>query len=307
MSKRNLAFLISAYVLLALIVLTSAKAASHRHFVNISGGHKHPIRDCSELHIQFDERDAVVQSEERTLTKSEAAVLQVHPYENGGVEVIGWDKETYSVTACKAAAGSGNAAERILSQITMSTENGRVSTKGPAGDDDWTVYLLIRAPKSASIELDTMNGPISLYDVNGKLTARAHNGPISLKSFSGEADIKAVNGPIGVEDSSGTIRIHTENGPISVSLTGKAWSGTGLSADAQNGPLTLMVPYGYQSGFVVETRNYAPMSCQASICDNARKTWDDNNRRIEYGAAPAMIRLSTVNGPVSVRDQTEKL
>jgi len=32
MSKRNLAFLISsAYALLALIVLTSAKAASHRH------------------------------------------------------------------------------------------------------------------------------------------------------------------------------------------------------------------------------------------------------------------------------------
>ena len=130
MSKRNLAFLISAYVLLALIVLTSAKAASHRHSVNISGGHKHPITDCSDLRIQFDERDAVVQSEERTLTKSEAAVLQVHPHENGGVEVVGWDKETYSVTACKAAAGSGDAAERILSQVTMSTENGRVSTKG---------------------------------------------------------------------------------------------------------------------------------------------------------------------------------
>src|SRR3989475_12498598 len=96
-----------------------------------------------------------------------------------------------------------------------------------------SVYLLIRSPKSASIELDTMNGPISLYDVNGKLTARAHNGPISLKNFSGEADIKAVNGPISVEDSSGDVRVHTENGPISVSLTGKTWSGTGLSADAQ--------------------------------------------------------------------------
>jgi DUF4097 and DUF4098 domain-containing protein YvlB len=128
-----------------------------------------------------------------------------------------------------------------------------------------------------------------------------------LKNFSGEADIKAVNGPISVEGSSGSVRVHTENGPISVSLSGKTWSGTGLSADAQNGPLTLLVPNGYQSGFVVESRNYAPMSCQASICDNARKTWDDNNRRIEYGAAPAVIRFSTVNGPVSVRDEREKL
>jgi DUF4097 and DUF4098 domain-containing protein YvlB len=248
-----------------------------------------------------------MRSEEKTLSKSEAAVLQVHPHENGGVQVVGWDKDTYSVTACKAAAGSGDAAERILSQITMSTENGRVSTKGPADDDDWTVYLLIRAPKSASIDLDTMNGPISLYDVNGKLSARAHNGPISLKNFSGEADVRAVNGPISVDGSSGNVRVHTENGPISVSLAGKTWSGTGLSADAQNGPLTLMVPSGYQSGFIVESRNYAPMSCQASICDNARKTWDDNNRRIEYGSTPALIRLSTVNGPVSVRDEREKL
>ena len=46
-----------------------------------------------------------------------------------------------------------------------------------------------------------------------------------------------------------------------------------------------MVPTGYQSSFVVESRNYAPMSCQGSICDHARKTWDDNNRRIEYGTA----------------------
>ncbi len=152
-----------------------------------------------------------------------------------------------------------------------------------------------------------MNGPISLYDVDGKLTARAHNGPISLKNFSGDAEITAVNGPISLEGSSGSVRIHTENGPISVALAGKTWSGTGLSADAKNGPLTLMVPNDYQSSFVVESTNYAPVSCKASICDNARKTWDDNHRRIEYGNPPAMIRLSTVNGPVSVRESREKL
>src|SRR5467141_233686 len=307
MSKRNLAFLISAYVLLALIVLTSAKAASHRHSVNIRGGHKHPITDCSDLRIQFDERDAVVRSEEKTLTKSEAAVLRVNPHRNGGVQVVGWDKETYSVTACKAAAGSSDEAERTLSQITMDIDHGKISMKGPGDENEWTVELLIRTPKSATIDLDTMNGPISLHDVDGKLTARATNGPISLKNFSGEAEITAVNGPISVEGSKGSVRIRTENGPISVALEGKTWSGTGLTADAHNGPLTLMVPSGYQSSFVVESTNHAPVSCKASICDNARKTWDDEHRRIEYGNAPVMIRLSIVNGPVSVRDSREKL
>src|SRR5713226_8993218 len=291
MPRRSLFFLISFSALLAL-GFTTARANRHHHSFNISSGHRQPATDCSDLRIRFDDQDA--------------AVLQVHPHSNGGVQVVGWDKETYSVTACKAAAASGDA-ERTLSQITMSIEGGRVSTKGPADDDEWTVYLLICTPKSASIDMETMNGPISLYDVDGKLTARAHNGPIRLKNFSGDAEITAVNGPISVDGSKGSVRIHTENGPISVALEGKTWSGTGLTADAKNGPLTLMVPSGYQSSFVVESTNYAPVSCKASICDNARKTWDDEHRRIEYGNAPAMIRLSTVNGPVSVQESREKL
>jgi hypothetical protein len=306
MPRRNWFFLISISALLAL-GFTTARANRHHHSVNISGGHKQPATDCSDLRIRFDDRDAEVRSEERTVTKSEAAVLQVNPHRNGGVQVVGWDKDTYSVTACKAAAGTGEEAERVLAQIKMSIENGKVSTNGPGDDEEWTVYLLIRTPKSASIDMDTMNGPISLYDVDGKLTAHAKNGPISLKNFSGDAEITAVNGPISLDGGKGNVRIHTENGPISVELEGKAWSGTGLSADAKNGPVTLMVPNGYESSFVVESTNYAPVSCKGSICDNARKTWDDEYRRIEYGNAPTMIRLSTVNGPVSVRDSREKL
>ena len=306
MPRRSWYFLISVSALLAL-GFTTARANRHHHSVNISGGHRQPATDCSDLRIRFDDRDAMVRSEEHTLTKYEAAVLEVHPHRNGGVQVAGWDKETYAVTACKAASGSGEEAAEILSQIKMSIENGKVSTSGPGDDEKWTVYLLIRAPKSASIDMDTMNVPISLYDVDGKLTARAKNGPISLKNFSGDAEITAVNGPISLDGGRGSVRIHTENGPISVELQGKTWSGEGLSADAKNGPVTLMVPSGYQSSFVVESTNYAPVSCKASICDNARKTWDDEHRRIEYGNAPAMIRLSTVNGPVTVRDSRENL
>jgi hypothetical protein len=296
--------LIFASALIA-IGLSAAPAASRHHSVNISGGHKHPATDCADLRMRFDDRDAVVRSETRTLSKAEAPVLKVHPHANGGTQVVGWDQNNYSVTACKAVAPGGDA-ERTLSQITMSIENGAVSTHGPSGEDeDWTVYLLIRAPKSASIDLDTMNGPISLYDVDGKLTAHAHNGPISLHNFSGDADITAQNGPISMEGSSGNIRIKTENGPISVDLKGTSWSGAGLSADAQNGPVTLRVPSGFQSSFVLESTNHAPMSCRASICGSARKTWDDEHRRIEYGSSPAVVHLSTVNGPMSVEESRD--
>ncbi|HXJ05070.1 MAG TPA: hypothetical protein VNH65_08230 [Candidatus Acidoferrum sp.] len=279
----------------------------HRHSVSISDGHHQPVTDCSDLRIRFDDRDAVMKSEERTLTKADAPTLRVRPHTNGGVQVEGWNKDVYSVVACKAAANYDGDAERVLSQIKLSVQSGEVSTSGPDGEHDWTVYLLIRAPKASVIDLETANGPISLYSVDGKLTARATNGPITLRDFSGDADVRASNGPITITGSSGNVHVHTENGPISINLTGKTWSGAGLSADAQNGPLTLSVPADYQSSFSVESRNYSPMSCRASICDNARKTWDDNNRRIEFGASPAMIRLSTVNGPVSVRSSREEM
>jgi len=305
MPRRSLFFLIALSALLAL-GFTSARASRHHHSVNISGGDRYPANDCSDLRIRFDERDAVVRSEEHTLTKAQAPVLRVSPHTNGGVQVTGWDNDTYSVTACKAAASYSDA-ERILSQITMSVEGGRVSTRGPGGDEDWTVYLLIRTPKGATLDMETMNGPLSFYEVDGKLTAHANNGPISIRRFSGDAELTAVNGPISLEGSMGNLRVHTENGPITVDLAGNSWSGQGLTADAKNGPVTLRVPSGYQSSFVVESTHYAPVSCKASICDNARKTWDDDHRRIEYGSGPAMIRLSTVNGPVSVQESHDRL
>jgi hypothetical protein len=273
----------------------------HRHSMSMSGGHREPATDCSDFHVRFDDRDAVTESEERTVTKADAPTLRVRPHKNGGVQVQGWDKDTYSVTSCKFASNEDGSAQRILAQMTLSVKNGEVSTNGPSDDGEWAIYLLIRAPKGSVIDLETANGPLSLYGVDGKLTAHATNGPITLRDFSGDADVRAANGPITITGSSGNVRIHTENGPISINLKGTTWSGAGLTADAQNGPLTLSVPSDYKSSFSVESRNYSPMSCHASICDNARKTWDDNNRRIEYGSSPAMIKLSTVNGPVSIQ------
>jgi hypothetical protein len=279
----------------------------HRHSVSMSGGHHEPVTDCSDLHVRFDDRDAAMESEERTVTKAEAPTLRVRPHKNGGVQVQGWDKDAYSVTSCKFASKEDGDARRILSQMTLSVRNGEVSANGPSGDGDWTIYLLIRAPKASVMDLETVNGPLSLYQVDGRLTAHATNGPITLRDFSGDADVRAANGPITISGSSGNVRIHTENGPISINLKGTTWNGTGLTADAQNGPLTLSVPSDYKSSFSVESRNYSPMNCRASICDNARKTWDDNNRRIEFGASPAMIRLSTVNGPVSIQSSHEEM
>jgi DUF4097 and DUF4098 domain-containing protein YvlB len=259
-----------------------------------------PAADCSDLDIRLNDERPMIQSEERTLTRAEAPVLRVHEVQNGGIQVHGWEKDSYSVTACKAAVGSD--AQRLLSEIKLSVQGGEVSVNAPSGrHDDWTVFLLIRTPRSADIEVSAHNGPVSFYGVNGKLTTRATNGPISMKDCSGEADISAENGPISFSGTSGKLRLHTQNGPITVSL-GANWDGSELVADAVNGPLTLRVPSGFHSSFLVESNGHSPVSCHASICSDARKTWDDDHRRIEYGSGSPVIRLSTENGPISVAD-----
>jgi hypothetical protein len=265
-----------------------------------SSHHDGPAADCNALHIRLNDERPTIEPEERSVSKSEARVLRVHPLKNGGAQVQGWDKDTYSITACKAAVGSD--ARQLLSQIKLSVKDGDVSVDGPSSEsNDWTVFLLIRTPKAADVEVTTHNGPVSFYSVDGKLHARATNGPISVEGFSGEADISAENGPISFEGNAGKLRLHTQNGPISVSVGGSTWTGDGLVADAVNGPLTLHVPSGFQSAFLVESSEHAPVSCHASICSETRRTWDDDHRRIEFGSGSPLIRLSTHNGPISVQ------
>ena len=157
--------------------------------MSIPLGHRHdgPADSCDDLRIRLHDERPEMQEEERSVSKGEARVLRVHPMRNSGAQVMGWDKDTYSVTACKAVIGSD--AQRLLSQIKLKVEGGEVSVEGPSRNgDDWTVYLLVRTPKSADVELTTHNGPASFYSVDGKITARAGNGPISLENCSGEAD-----------------------------------------------------------------------------------------------------------------------
>lgn len=282
------------------VALTAAPGFADRHHTrSVSANDEKPVTDCSALHITFDDREAVVQSEERTITKEEAPNLRVVAEKNGGLQVRGWDKENYGVTLCKAAEAGGDA-EAMLAQIKLKVQGGEVSVSGPADHERWTAFLLVSSPKGAALDLSVHNGPMSISGVNGKVTAQAVNGPVTLKNSAGEISLTAENGPITVTGSSGKLSVRTQNGPVDVELRGQSWTGEGLEAHATNGPVTIRVPSGYQSGVLVESDGNGPFRCKASVCAEGRKTWDEDQKRIEFGTGPAVVRVSTVNGPVSV-------
>jgi len=271
--------------------------------LDYDANHEEAATSCSDLHVRFDDETPIMDSEERTLTKSEASVLHIDNLVNAGVQARGWDKETYSVTACKFADRRNSDAKGLLSQIKMSIEGGHVSVTGPNHSDheQWAVQLLVRTPRGANLEIKTQNGPASFSEVTGKIYVRAENGPVSMSNCTGEADVSSHNGPISISGKSGKLKLHTENGPISIALQSPDWTEGGLVADAVNGPVSLSVPSELNTSFVLESNGHSPVTCNASVCKNARKTWDDDDhRRIEYGNGTPVIRLSTVNGPLTV-------
>ena len=260
--------------------------------INISHDGDDRVTTCADLNVRFDDERARMVSEEVPI--GQVRSLKISNAYNGGIHVVG-EGSAYSVTACKAASIPSE-----VGKIRVSVRDNEIVTDGP-DNTDWAIFFLVRAPRNAVLDLSTKNGEISVRDLTGNVTARAKNGPVSLKNTSGTIDAKSVNGPVSIAGGSGTVKLSTTNGPLSVKLDSE-WQGN-MEGSTQNGPLSVRIPRGYRSGMIVESLGHGPISCRASACGEARRTWnDEDERRIEIGSATANVRLSTVNGPVAVKE-----
>jgi hypothetical protein len=281
-----------------LLAATTAQARGWRHHENVStsGGGREGVTRCSQWHVEFGDHDAAVAEESVTIPSSEASPLVASPSENGGITVIGSDGKDFEVTLCKAAEDDE---AQALAGIRLVRAKGRLSVEGPA-DAEWTAHLIIHAPRNASVDLETHNGPVSVSDFSGTARISSENGPVSLRRSSGAIEVRTTNGPIHFEGASGKVRLEAENGPLSVHLQNSAWTGGELEGRTQNGPVHLDIAENYASGVLVATAGRSPVHCGAEACRKARRNWDDDGKTIAWGADKPVVRLSTENGPVSI-------
>ncbi len=287
-----------AFTLFSFGTLTSTASASH-HGLNISIDGDQPITACDQIRVRSDGRE-VARSEDRLTLPETSSTVRVRAAQNGGIYVYGSDRKDFAVLNCKIATDDDEAtAERRLVGIKTSFDGGQLSVSGPE-DGDWTSCLIVQAPRSSSLSLSGLNGPISFSGMSGKVEVQNTNGPLSIKDSSGEISADITNGPISYAGGSGDVRLRAENGPIAVKLAGTSWDGKGLDAESTNGPLALKMPNNYTSGVLVQTRGYSPFHC--SGCETAHKDFDDNNKSVQFGTGPTLVRLSTVNGPVSINE-----
>lgn len=283
----------------ALIIAPSLFAHDHGHSQNvtINTDDFEELTSCSQIRVTFDNEPAVRAEEE--LPVSSLRSMKITSDKHGGVRVLGWDQPRYAVTVCKAAASPS-----LLGQVGARLSGNEITSTGP-DDGQWVVYLLVRTPRNATLDVSAHNGPIGLHSVNGTLTVHAQNGPIAIKDSSGTIDATTVNGPISLSGGSGNVKIAATNGPLAVKLNGARWDGS-LEATTQNGPVSLKIPRNFGSVVDLSVKGHGPISCKADACRDLKRSWRDDDemapRQLTFGSGARNVTLSTVNGPVVVKE-----
>lgn len=297
---RKTMFFLTVLVLGFCLIFEPAGAQDRKHrSTTISTSGEKGITDCEQVRMRIGDGETVRSQLVQTVPRSAISALQVRSSKNGGIHIQGWNRDEYSITACLAAAGdNANEAKALLDQLKLSVSDGKVTVEGPS-PQDWIAYLIIQAPNGATLDLESGNGPIGVSGFSGNIQARNVNGPITFHDVNGQVRADVQNGPITVSGSGGDFRLSAQNGPLTIELDGSQWSGGELEGSTQNGPLTLKLPESYQSSVRIDASKHSPVECRAIQCQQAVRTWDRPSV-IQFGDTTPVIRLSTINGPVTI-------
>jgi Toastrack DUF4097 len=226
-------------------------------------------------------RDREQYCDVREQTISARSQLRVDGRENGGIEVIGSDRnDILVISKIQAQAESQSDAKDIADHIRIQIGDD-IRADGPTTRwrSSWSVSYEIHVPRKTSLDLTANNGGISIDNVDGRIEFETNNGGISLTGVAGN------------------VRGSTTNGGVDVELAGERWSGEGLDVRTTNGGVEVAIPANYNARLETGTVNGGmdigfPVTIQGRL-----------NRRLttQLGAGGQLVRVTTTNGGVTLR------
>jgi hypothetical protein len=201
---------------------------------------------------------------------------------NGGIEVIGEERQDIALEARVIAQDSGRDEAQSLAREVKIVTTGTIHAEGPQtwgfSHRSWSVNYRLHVPRHLAAQLHTVNGGIKVINVVGVIDAGTTNGGLTLDDLGGE------------------VHATTVNGGLDVRLGGNQWSGAGLVAKSTNGGVSVKAPDHYSAHLVAETVNGGisvgfPITIQGKINHHI-----DTN----IGQGGATLHFQTVNGGVSI-------
>lgn len=210
-----------------------------------------------------------------------AGVLQVNARPNGGINVVGWDRNEVLVRArIQAQARTAETANRIGSEIRLHAAGSEISATGPRreGRESWSVSYDVFVPRGQELNLQSTNGGLRIVDVSGRLEMQTTNGGITLDGVSG------------------AVTARTTNGGVRITMAGGQISPDGLDIRTTNGSVRLALPEGVNAHLEARTTNGGmtvdfPVQIQGRI---------GKSLSTDLGNGGPTIRAVTTNGSVRV-------
>ncbi len=222
-------------------------------------------------------------NEVREFTVASSGSVTVDGGTNGGISVIGEERNDVLIRACVQTNGKTDEEARATARNITIRTGSVISAENSGGDQSWGVSFRVHVPRNTNLKLNTHNGGIKITSVNGTM------------------EFEALNGGIKLGDVSGSVKGRTTNGGIKINLNGNTWRGTGLDVQTTNGGIHLMMPDKYSAHVETGTVNGGFSSDIEGISAPERK---DRSRAVRIstdingGGAP--IRVITVNGGVKI-------
>jgi hypothetical protein len=218
----------------------------------------------------------------RQFTVVAAGTMTVNAEPNGGIQVDGGPRGDIQVLAKVVAQAETQArARQIADAVKVNAAPDSVSAVGPSGLDrreGWSVSYRLAVPTVSMLSLKTVNGGITVRDVDGQVEFRTVNGGVKLANLGG--DVKG----------------RTSNGGVDVDLDGPGWRGEGLDVETSNGGVHLRIPEHYSARLETSTVNGGmnidfPLAVQGRV---------DRQISATLGSGGAPIRVRTNNGGVKI-------
>jgi hypothetical protein len=209
------------------------------------------------------------------------ARLAIDASPNGRIEVEGWDGEGVRLLVkVEASAWDDGEARALVDQVEVETD-GEVRARGPRTrhGSGWSASFRAQVPRDFDLDLESVNGGIS------------------IDSVAGEIDLDTQNGAIEIAAAGGDVRGRTRNGGLRVRLVGNRWDGRGLDLTTSNGGVVMLVPEGYNAHLETGTVNGRmrfdfPILVQGEL---------RGHFETDLGEGGPPVRVATTNGGVDLR------
>jgi hypothetical protein len=233
---------------------------------------------------------------------------------NGAVSITAWDRNEVHVVAEKQVkAASAEAGKQRLAAVRIEVKANpadlRIDTRFPrqnggGGFFSWlagegggaAVSYKIEVPRGVKVDVETVNGALSVRGTGGDLKAETTNGAVDVTGVHGKVHLGTTNGAISATDTAGAVVAETTNGSIEIELK-QVDRGADMSFETTNGHISLRVPKDIQASISASTTNgRVSTDLPIQLRGKASKRHLDG----DVNGGGGKLRLESTNGGIEI-------